>query len=81
MLAIPPSEAIRRFLHKSDNAISYIRSGSVGIGQQDAPKQPGETPCKGWTDCIWAQPWDTSAEDVLMRTTDGTVWKQCANCD
>ena len=52
--AIPPSEAIRRFLHKSDTAISYIRSDSVGIVQQDAPKQPGETPCKGWTDCIWA---------------------------
>ena len=34
--------------------ISYIRSDSVGIVQQDAPKQPGETLCKGWTDCIWA---------------------------
>ena len=28
--AIPPSEAIRRFLHKSDTATSYIRSDSVG---------------------------------------------------
>ena len=25
-----------------------------GHVQQDAPKQPGEPPCKGWTDCIWA---------------------------
>ena len=50
--AIPPSEAIRRFLHKSDTAISYIRSVSVGIAQQDARKQLGETPCKGCTDCI-----------------------------
>ena len=41
------------FQEKSDTAISYIRSDSVGIVQQDAPKQPGETPCKGWTDCIW----------------------------
>ena len=52
--AIPPSEAIRRFLHKSDTAISYIRSDSVGIVQQDTPKKLGETPCKGWTDCKWA---------------------------
>ena len=51
---IPPSEAIRRFLHKSDTAISYIRSDSVGIVQQHAPKKPGKPPCKGWTDCIWA---------------------------
>ena len=51
--AIPASEAIRRFLHKSDTAISYIRSDSVGIVQQDVPRQPGETPCKGRTDCIW----------------------------
>ena len=50
---IPPSEAIRRFLHKSDTAISYIRYDSVGIAQQDAPKNPGKPPCKGWTDCIW----------------------------
>ena len=28
--------------------------GGVGIVQQDAPRQPGETPCKGWTDCIWS---------------------------
>ena len=34
--------------------ISYIRSDSVGIVQQDAPQQPVETPCKRWTDCIWA---------------------------
>ena len=34
--------------------ISYIRSDSVGIVQQDAPKQPGETLRNGWTDCIWA---------------------------
>ena len=54
LAAIPRSGAIRRFLHKSDIAISYIRSGSVGIVQKDAPKQPGETPCKGWTDCIRA---------------------------
>ena len=53
MHAIPPPEAIRRLLHKSDTAISYIRSDSVRIVQQDAPKQPGETPCKGWMDCIW----------------------------
>ena len=45
---------IRRFLHKSDTAISYIRSDSVGIVQQDTPKKLGETPCKGWTDCKWA---------------------------
>ena len=32
--------------------------------QQDAPKQPGET--AGWT--VYGLPWDTSAEDVLMRT-------------
>ena len=51
---IPPSEAIRRFLHKSDTAISYIRSDSVGIVQEHAPKKPGKPPCKGWTDCIWA---------------------------
>ena len=51
---IPPSEAIRRFLHKSDTAISYIRSDSVRIVQQHAPKKPGKPPCKGWTDCIWA---------------------------
>ena len=50
--AIPPSEGMRRFLHKIDTVISYIRSDSVGIAQQDAPKQPGETQCKGWTDCI-----------------------------
>ena len=30
-------------------------------------KQPGETPCKGWEDCL-RLPWDTSAEDVLTRT-------------
>ena len=29
--AIPPPEAIRRLLHKSDSSISYIRSDSVGI--------------------------------------------------
>ena len=63
--AIPPSEAIRRFLHKSDTAISYIRSDSVGIVQQHAPKKPGKPPCKGWMDGL---PWNTSAEDVLMRT-------------
>ena len=53
----PPSEAIRRFLHKSaSTATSYIRSDSVEIVQQDAPKQPGETPCKGWTDSIYGLP-------------------------
>ena len=50
--AIPLPEATGRLLHKSDTAISYIRSDSVGIVQQDAHKQPGETPCKGWTGCI-----------------------------
>ena len=53
MHAIPPLEPIRRFLHKSDTAISYIRSDSVGLLQQDAHIQRGKTPCKGWTDCIW----------------------------
>ena len=53
MHAIPPPEAIRRLLHKSDTAISYIRSDSVEIMQQDAHKQPGETLRKGWTNCIW----------------------------
>ena len=65
---IPPSQAIRRFLHKSDIAISYKRSDSVGIVQQDAPKQPGETPRKGWTDCIWVAKGPSSAEEFLMRT-------------
>ena len=29
---------------------------------------------------VYGLPWDTSAEDVLMRT-DGIVWKQCTNRD
>ena len=33
---------------------SVTYSLTVVIVQQDAPKQPGETPCKGWTDCLWA---------------------------
>ena len=65
---IPPSEAIRRFLHKShDTAVSYIRSDSVGIVQQDAPKQPGESHARAGR-IVYGLPWDTSAEDVLMRT-------------
>ena len=64
---IPPSEAIIRFLHKSDTAISYIRSDSVGIVQRDAPKQPGETHARAGR-IVYGLPWDTSAEDVLMRT-------------
>ena len=48
-----PSPAIRGLLHKSDTVISYIRPESVGIFQQDAHKEPGEIPCKGWTNCIW----------------------------
>ena len=64
---IPPSEAIIRFLHKSDTAISYIRSDSVGTVQQDAPKQPGESQARAGR-IVYGLPWDTSAEDVLMRT-------------
>ena len=38
--------------HRSDTAISYIRSDSVGIVQQDSHKHPGQNPCKGWTNCM-----------------------------
>ena len=43
-----------RFLPRKqgDIAISHIRFDSVGIVQQDAFKQPGETPCKGWENCL-----------------------------
>ena len=65
--AVSPSKASRRLVHKGYTAISHIWFDSVGIVQQDAFKQPGETPCKGWEDCL-RLPWDTSAEDVLTRT-------------
>ena len=48
-----PSQAIRRLLHKSDTVISYIRPESVGIFQQDEHKEPGEIPCKSWTNYTW----------------------------
>ena len=38
--------------HRSDTAISYIRSDSVGIVQQDSHKHPGQNPCNGWTNCM-----------------------------
>ena len=53
MRFLPQKQLEDFYTHKSDTAISYIRSDSVRIVRQDAPKQPRETPCKGWTDCIW----------------------------
>ena len=50
--AVSPSKASRRLLHKGDTAISHIRFDSVEIVQQDAFKQPVETPCKGWENCL-----------------------------
>lgn len=49
------------------------RKASVEIVQQDAHKQPGETPCTGWTNCVWVA--------MGHRELDGTVWKQCTKCD
>ena len=53
----------KRYMVKSDTAISYIRSDSMGILQQDAPI--GETHARAGR-IVYGSPWDTSAEDVSM---------------
>ena len=55
----------KRYMVKSDTAISYIRSDSMGILQQDAPI--GETHARAGR-IVYGSPWDTSAEDVSMWT-------------
>ena len=47
-----PRKQVEDVYTKGYTAISHIRFDSVGSVQQDAFKQPGETPCKGWADCL-----------------------------
>ena len=67
--AIPPSQAVRRLLHKSDSFISYIRPDSVGFVQQDAHiiKNLEKRHARAGR-IVYGLPWDTSADDVLTRT-------------
>ena len=64
---IPPSEAIRRLFHKSDNVISYIRPDSVGSCNKTHINNLEKLHVRAGP-IVYGLPQGTSAEEVLKRT-------------
>ena len=75
-----PRKQLKKLLHKRDIAISYIsyiRSDSVEIVQQDALEQLRETSFEAGPDELYMDCHGTLALKISCRELDGTVWKQC----
>ena len=63
----------KKLLLKRDIAISYIRSDSVGIVQQDTLEQPRETSFEAGPDELYMDCHGTLALKISCCELDGTV--------